>query len=105
MVVHSERIPGTTRKLNRPFAMPWGSGVVAEEASYKGEWHEPCIQLLEYTDGDHVGAVTVRFCSYTLDGRFQRNPLMVGEEEIDGLREALRETPRLHALLRRLLED
>jgi hypothetical protein len=85
--------------------MPWGSGVVAEEASYGGEWHEPCIQLLEYTDGENAGAVSVRFCSYTLDGRFQRNPLLVGEDDIEGLREALRGAPRLRGLLRRLLEE
>jgi len=93
------------RKLPRPFTMPWGSGVVAEEASYGGEWHQPCIQLLEYMDGDAVGTVSVRFCSYTHDGRFQRNPLMVGEDDIEGLREALQGAPRLRNLLRRLLEE
>jgi hypothetical protein len=33
---------------------------------------------------------------------FQRSPLMLGEDDIDGLREALAATPRLHNLLKRL---
>jgi hypothetical protein len=84
--------------------MPWGAGQIVEEASFSGEYHEPTFQLLEYGDGPAQGSVSVRFCYYGHDGRFQRGPLMLGEEEIDGLREALAETPRLRALLRRLVE-
>ncbi len=94
----------TTRKLPRPFEMPWGRGEIVEEAGYAGEHHEPAIQLLAYTDGEAAGGVSVRFCTYTHGGRFQRSPLMLSEEDIDGLRVALSATPRLQALLRRLVE-
>ncbi len=104
MAIDEERVHTSPRKLPRPFAMHWGSGIIGEEASVVGEWHEPSIQLLEYTEGEAAGSVSVRFCYYSLDGRFQRSPLMLGEEEIDGLREALRGAPRLRALLQRLVE-
>lgn len=81
--------------------MHWGSGHITEEASYEGQYHEPAIQLMEYDNGLPP---SVRFCFYSLDGRFQRSPLMLSEEEIDGLRDALRQTPKLRALLRRLVE-
>jgi hypothetical protein len=84
--------------------MHWGSGQIAEEASFAAEYHEPTIQLLEYTDGEAAGSVSIRFCYYSIDGRFQRSPLMLGEEEIEGLREALERAPRLRALLQRLVE-
>lgn len=92
-----------TRKLPRAFSMHWGSGQIVEEASYDGEYHEPTIQLMEYTDGDAAGSVGIRFCYYTHDGRFQRSPLMISEEELDGLRSALARAPKLRALLRRLI--
>ncbi len=95
---------GRIRPLPRPFTMPWGSGQIVEEASYVGEHHEPTIQLLEYTDGPARGSTNVRFCYYGHDGRFQRGPLMLNEEDLDGLRDALAHTPRLRALLRRLIE-
>src|SRR5438045_2158015 len=95
---------GATRRLPRPFTMHWGTGEIVEEASVAGEYHEPAIQLLEYTDGEAAGSVSIRFCYYSLDGRFQRSPLMLGEEELAGLRDALRRTPRLRALLQRLVE-
>lgn len=92
------------RKVPRPFAMHWGTGVIAEEAGVTGEWHEPCLQLLEYTDGEAAGSVSIRFCYYSLDGRFQRSPLMLGEVDLDGLRDALKRTPRLRALLQHLVD-
>lgn len=84
--------------------MHWGHGEIVEEASFAGEHHEPTIQLLVYTDPEHVGQMTVRFCSYSSRGAFQRSPLMLGEAEIEGLRQALRTAPRLRSLLRRLVE-
>lgn len=93
------------RKLPRRFEMHWGAGEIVEEASATGEWHEPSIQLMQYTEGEAAGTVTIRFCTYNLEGRFQRSPLMVSESDIDGLRAALRETPRLRALLARLIEE
>ncbi len=92
------------RKLPRPFEMHWGSGEIIEEAAATGEWHEPAIQLLEYTEGDAAGTITLRFCSYKLAGRFQRSPLMLDTAELDGLRQALKSTPRLQEILRRLVE-
>jgi hypothetical protein len=84
--------------------MHWGSGEIIEEASFSGEWHEPTVQLMHYTDGEAAGSFTVRFCTYNHEGRFQRSPLMLGEADIDGLRAALKGTPQLHALLRRLVD-
>jgi hypothetical protein len=94
----------TGRRVPRPFTMPWGSGQVVEEASYSGEYHEPTLQLMEYTEGPASGTVSIRFCYYGHDGRFQRGPLLIGEEDIDGLREALEHTPRLRSLLKKLVD-
>jgi hypothetical protein len=96
---------GGVRAVPRPFKYHWGSGQIIEEAAFVAEHHEPAIQLLEYDEGDAAGGVSVRFCYYSRDGRFQRSPLVVGDDEIAGLRRALAETPRLRALLRKLLED
>jgi len=79
--------------------MHWGQGAVIEEASAIGEYHEPAIQLIRFDDGSR----TVRFCYYSLDGRFQRSPLMLNEGEIDTLRAALGACPELRDLLRRLV--
>ena len=68
---------------------------MVEEASVNGEWHEPTIQLLESDDGD----LSVRFCSYTHSGRFQRNPLVVSADDLAALSAALDQTPRLRELL------
>ena len=99
-----ERISGRARRLPRPFTMHWGSGEIVEEASCAAEYHEPTIQLLEYTEGEAAGSTSIRFCYYSLDGRFQRSPLMLGNDDIEGLREALTHAPRLRALLRKLVE-
>ena len=85
--------------LPRPFAFSWGKGMVVEEASHEGQYHEPRIQLLEYDDG----TLSVRFCYYDRSGRFQRSPLMVGVDDIGGLRESLGHTPRLRSLLQELV--
>ncbi len=83
----------------RRFALHWGEGVVAEEVRVEGEHHDPAVQLLQFDDG----AVAVRFCYFNKRGRFQRSPLIVGTDEIDALRDALRDQPRLHALLAALV--
>ena len=85
------------------FSYHWGSGVVAEEARVEGPHHVPTIQLLRYTEGDAAGGIAVRFCHYSHQGVFGRSPLMISPEEIDGMREALEETPELLGLLRRLV--
>ena len=90
------------RRLPRPFEMPWGRGEIVEEAYFSGDHHQPTIQLLQYTEGEASGGFSVRFCSFNHAGRFQRSPLMLNEGDIDGLRQALQESPRLLALLKRL---
>ena len=78
--------------------MHWGKGQVVEEACYEGEYHEPCLQLMEYENGSY----SIRF-AYFSGGRFQRSPLMIDTREIARMRRALRKTPRLRALLKKML--
>jgi hypothetical protein len=94
--------PKRGRPVPRPFAFHWGGGNIIEEASFTGTYTEPAIQLLEY-EGD-PGSYGLRFCYYSLDGRFQRSPMMLdGTESLDGLRAALKKTPKLRSLLKRLV--
>jgi hypothetical protein len=87
------------REVPRPFEFHWGGGQIVEEASYVGEHTEPAIQLLEYEG--HPGSYGIRFCYYNHAGRFQRSPMMIdGEETFEGLRAALKETPKLRAMLK-----
>ena len=95
----------SSRPLPRPFSYHWGSGQIVEEAAYTGRYHEPVIQFLEYEEGEAAGRWSIRFCYYSLDGRFQRSPLVIDQDELDGLRAALAQAPRLRALLKRLLEE
>jgi len=91
------------RPVPREFKFHWGGGQIVEEASYTGTYTEPAIQLLEYEGGD--GAYGIRFCYFNLDGRFQRSPMMIdGEETFEGLRAALKETPKLREMLRKLVD-
>jgi len=90
------------REVPREFNFHWGSGQIIEEASYIGMYSEPTIQLLEYTD--HPGAFGIRFCYYSPEGRFQRSPMMIdGSDSFEGLRAALKDTPKLRALLKKLV--
>ena len=86
------------RRLPRPFSFPFGSGQIVEEVVYESEHHVPTLQLLEWEDG----RLSVRFCSYTHAGRFQRNPLVVSEPDLTALGRALDAAPRLKALLHAL---
>ena len=88
------------RDLPRPFSVHWGKGQIVEEASYNGEHHQPCIQLLEFEDG----GLQTRFCYYSLSGRFQRGALMLGQDDMTGLRAGLDKAPRLKALLKQMVE-
>jgi len=88
------------RPVPRPFEFHWGKGQITEEASFTGTYTEPAIQLLEYEGGGHG----IRFCYYSLDGRFQRSPMMIdSEESLEGLRAALASTPKLRALIGKLV--
>ncbi len=93
-------MPATkARATPRPFELHWGKGQIVEEAAYAGEHHEPSIQLLEFDDG----YVAIRFCYYDHAGRFQRSPLIVNDSEMEGMRAALKRTPRLREMLRKLV--
>ena len=87
------------RDVPRPFTMPWGKGDIIEEATVVGEHHEPAIQLLRFEDG----SLSIRFSHYDHQGRFRRSPLMISSATIAGLRRSLAETPRLRALLSKLV--
>ena len=85
--------------MPRSFAFSWGKGLVVEEASHESQYHQPRIQLLEYEDG----TLSVRFCYYDRSGRFQRSPLMLGADDIGGLRASLEQPLRLRSLLLELV--
>lgn len=89
----------------KTFSFHWGSGHIAEEAQVSGEYNVPTFQLMRYTEGSAAGTVTLRFCQYNHRGMFSRSPLMMGVEEIGMMREALKETPELRALLQQLVAD
>lgn len=91
------------RTVPRKFSLHFGSGVVAEEATFSGEHHQPTVQLLDFTDGEAAGSVLLRFCSYNHRGQFMRDPLLLSDAEVEGLREALKATPRIRELLTRLV--
>ena len=88
------------RAVPRPFEMHWGRGHIVEEASIDSPHHEPTIQLLEYEDGSE----SLRFCYYH-GARFGRGALMVDGEWLDDFADALREKPRIRALLKRMLGE
>ena len=91
-------------KTMKTFSFHWGSGQVAEEVQVESAYHKPTIQLLKYTDGDAAGAVSIRFCSYTLKGGFSRSPLVVSEEDLEALRKELAKAPQLKKLLTKLVK-
>ena len=94
----------SARALPRPFAYHWGSGQIVEEAAYTGEHHEPAIQLLQYDESAGHASWSIRFCFYNPRGHFQRSPLVIGDDELKGLRAALKKSPKLRKLLKRLVE-
>jgi hypothetical protein len=89
-------------RVPRPFQMHWGSGQIVEEARFEGEYTSPAIQLMRFDDGEAAGSVTLRFCHFSHDGRFQRSPMMLSEAEVDRLREAVARTPEIRRLLLRI---
>ena len=92
--------PPKARPTPRPFELHWGKGQIVEEAAYSGEHHEPSMQLLQFDDG----YFSIRFCYYDHAGRFQRSPLIVNDSEMEGMRAALKGTPRLREMLRKLVQ-
>jgi hypothetical protein len=94
-----------SRSVPRPFNYAWGNGQIVEEASAPNDYYEPAIQLLRCEGGEYDGKEHVRFCFYSSRGGFQRSPMVVGNDDMAGLREALEKTPRLREALRQLLAD
>ncbi len=92
------------RTVGKPktFSFSWGKGVVEEEAQIVTQWHKPTIQLLRYEEGEARGSYSIRFCHYDHRGRFQRSPLMIQEDDLASLRQALQATPKLKGLLSQL---
>ena len=66
------------RPTPRPFKFYFGQGQTVEGISCQSRWHQPTVQLLEWDDGE----LSLRFCSYTHDGRFQRNPLVLSARDL-----------------------
>src|SRR5688572_28982436 len=96
----AEGLERKPRDVPRPFKFEWGGGQIEEEAAFVGEWTEPAIQLLAYEGGGYG----IRFCYYNHDGRFQRSPMMIdGGDTLEGLRQALKQTPKLRAMLKKLV--
>lgn len=90
------------RRVPRAFSLPWGSGLMLEEAAIEGGLHSPSIQLLSYEKGEKKGQHAIRFAAYSPDGELERRPLIVNEREFDALKREIDRSPRLKALLKRL---
>ncbi len=105
---HAKRAPAKSPHPRRirssvPSRCIGASGVIEEEAIAVDQYHRTSIQLLKFTEGPITGQREVRFCYYDPRGRFQRSPLVVDEEIIAALAKALKTTPRLHGMLKKLV--
>ena len=92
-------------RIPRAFTLPWGSGLVIEEAAIEGGLHAPSLQLLRYELGIRKGQTAVRFAAYDSEGHLEQRPLIINEREVDSLCHEIARSPRLRALLRRLVAD
>ena len=93
------------RRIPRPFNLLWGSGKIIEEAAIEGGLHAPSMQLMRYEQGEKKGQLAIRFAAYDPDGDLERRPLIINERELRPLKRELERTPRLKALLKKLVED
>jgi len=85
------------RKIPRPFKMPWGNGMVVQEASITSKYHEPTVQLLQFDNGDRA----ITFCSYN-KGKFSRVPLMIDEKDLRKLGSAIKKEKEIYKFISRL---
>lgn len=92
------------RRVPRAFQLPWGSGLILEEAAIEGGLHEPALELLRYERGERKGQLAIRFSAYSPEGELERRPLMVNERELARLKKEIDRAPRLKALLKKLVE-
>ncbi len=88
------------RKVPRPFTMPWGKGLIVEEASIRCPHWEPTIQLMEDDDGHRA----MRFCYYH-GPQFGRGPMILDEIDLERIGRALRGTPRLRAMFQDIVRN
>jgi len=93
------------RRIPRPFNLLWGSGKVIEEVAIEGGLHAPSIQLLKYETGEKKGQSAIRFAAYDPDGELERRPLIINERELSRLKREVDRSPRLKALLTKLVSD
>ncbi len=93
------------RRIPRAFTLPWGSGQITEEAAIEGGLHAPALQLLHYELGQRKGQTAIRFVAYDEQGHLEQRPLIINEREVARLRREIARSPRLRALLKRLVED
>lgn len=84
----------------RRFNLSFGAGRIVEEAEAACPDLSPVIQLLEFDDGTRA----LRFAHYH-GPRFGRDPLVLKEDEIPAVREALAGAAQVRALLARLLAE
>jgi hypothetical protein len=92
------------RRVPRAFSLPWGNGQIVEEAGIEGGLHQPVLQLLHYEKGSRKGQYAIRFAAYSTEGEMERRPLIVNEREFVALKAEVDRSPRLKALLRRLVD-
>ena len=78
---------------------------MVEEAAIEGGLHAPSFQLLQYEQGEKAGQYAIRFAAYDPEGELERRPLIVNEREIAALRAELLRSPKMRALLQRLVAD
>jgi hypothetical protein len=99
------KTPASKKAEPRSFTLHWGTGIIEEEAKIGATYHNPTIQLLTFTEGAAKGTHEIRFCHYNHRGMFQRSPLIIDEKDIPELRKALKATPKLAKLLKKLVAD
>ncbi|MCY3655093.1 MAG: hypothetical protein OXH97_08635 [Chloroflexota bacterium] len=93
------------RRIPRPFNLIWGSGKIIEEAAIEGGLHAPSIQLMRYEKGEKRGQMAIRFAAYGQQNDLERRPLIINERELRPLKKEIDRSPRLKALLRKLVEE
>ena len=92
------------RRVPRAFQLPWGSGQILEEAAIEGGLHEPSLELLHYEKGERKGQLAIRFAAYSPEGELERRSLIVNERELARLKREVDRSPRLKALLKKLVD-
>ncbi|MEM0141482.1 MAG: hypothetical protein QXN66_05560 [Thermoplasmatales archaeon] len=93
------------RKIPRKFELPWGKGLITEEASIKcsissgnfNESWEPTIQLLEFSNGEKA----LRFCVYG-NGKLRRMPLILDEEQAEELAKEIDANFKIKSIVKHL---